>query len=206
MKCLLVDDHAIFRDALALLVAVRHPQVALRHAACLADALQALSTDPSLELVLLDLALPDSEGLHTLQAVRDAAPMARVIVLSADDRAETVLAAIEQGAAGFIPKTASAGVLEEALRVVLQRGVFVPPAALLQAAPAAAVAQPLQLSQRQREVLAMLIEGKSNKVIGKLLGLSPSTVRTHVEALFLRLGAHNRTQAVVAAARLGLRL
>lgn len=204
MNCLLVDDHAIFRDALALLVAIRHPEVALRHAARLSDALRELALPPAPELVLLDLALPDSQGLHTLQRVRDAAPLARVIVLSADDRAETVLAAIEQGAAGFIPKTASAGVLEEALRVVLQRGVFVPPAALLQSA--APIPQPLQLSERQTEVLAMLVEGKSNKVIGKLLGLSPSTVRTHVEALFLRLGAHNRTQAVVAAARLGLRL
>ena len=204
MNCLLVDDHALFRDALALLIAVRHPDVNLRHAARLDTALQALAADPVPELVLLDLALPDSDGMHTLAQVRGAAPMARVIVLSADDRAETVLAAIDQGAAGFIPKTASAGVLEEALRVVLQRGVFVPPAALMQAP--AAPAQALPLSQRQTEVLRLLVEGKSNKVIGKLMGLSPSTVRTHVEALFLRLGVHNRTQAVVSAARLGLRL
>lgn len=210
MKCLLVDDHAIFRDALSMLFAVRHPQVTLQPAARLSEALALLSASELPELVLLDLALPDSDGLATLDRVRAAAPTLRVIVLSADDRPETVLAAIDRGAAGFIPKSADAGVLQQALAAVLAGGVYVPPLTLLHGggAPAAAVPQStaaLGLSPRQIEVLRLLIEGSSNKVIARRLDISPSTVRTHIESLFVRLDVHSRTQAVVAAARLGLR-
>lgn len=210
MKCLLVDDHAMFRDALGLLVAVRHPQVNLLAASRLAEALALLAADPALGLVLLDLALPDSAGLQTLRRVREHSPQARVIVLSADDRPETVLEAIDAGAAGFLPKTADAGVLQQALATVLAGGVYVPPLTLLVGggAPAADTLrgpESLDLSPRQIDVLRLLVEGQPNKVIARRLDISPSTVRTHVEALFERLGAHNRTQAVVAAARLGLR-
>jgi DNA-binding NarL/FixJ family response regulator len=205
VNCLLVDDHTLFREALALLMSTRHPEVRLHQAARLSEALASLAATADLELVLLDLALPDSQGLATLAALRAAAPMPRVIVLSADDRVETVLAAIDAGAAGFIPKSADIVTLEQALNIVLHRGVFIPPAALLQAGPIGIPAPP-PLTPRQTEVLRLLVEGQSNKVIGRVLGLSPSTVRTHVEALFGRFGVHNRTQAVVAAARLGLRL
>lgn len=210
MKCLLLDDHAIFREALAMLFAVRHPQVTLVPASRLAEALALLSTPDAPSLVLLDLALPDSDGLGTLDRVREVAPQARVIVLSADDRPETVLSAIDRGAAGFIPKSADAGALQQALASVLAGGVYVPPMTLLHGggAPATAVPQradALGLSPRQVDVLRLLIEGSSNKLIARRLDVSPSTVRTHVESLYLRLGVHNRTQAVVAAARLGLR-
>jgi DNA-binding NarL/FixJ family response regulator len=121
-----------------------------------------------------------------------------------------VLDAIEAGAAGFIPKTADAGVLQQALATVLAGGVYVPPMTLLLGGGAPAARAPrctesLGLSPRQVDVLRLLIGGQSNKAIARELDISPSTVRTHVEALFERLGAHNRTQAVVAAARLGLR-
>lgn len=210
MKCLLVDDHAMFRDALSLLIAMQHPGVELRPASRLDEALAVLGSQDPPALVLLDLSLTDSAGLQTLLRVRDASPQSRVIVLSADDRPETVLAAIDAGAAGFIPKTADAGVLQHALAVVLAGGVYVPPMTLLLGGGAPAAEAPrdaasLGLSPRQVEVLRLLIAGHSNKVIARRLEISPSTVRTHVEALFERLGAHNRTQAVVAAARLGLR-
>ncbi|MFO1269815.1 MAG: response regulator transcription factor [Rubrivivax sp.] len=209
MRCLLVDDHGIFREALALLVSLRHPQATLVQAGTLAAARAHFASGEGPELVLLDLALPDSQGLATLAVMREAAPTSRLVVLSADDRLETVLAAIEQGAAGFIPKTADTVLLEQALAVVMQRGVFMPPAALLHTGNGSgklADAPPPALTPRQTAVLRMLVEGQSNKLIGRALGLSPSTVRTHVEALFERLDVHNRTQAVVAAARLGLRL
>lgn len=210
MKCLLVDDHAMFRDALSLLIAMQHPGVELRPASRLDEALAVLGSQDPPALVLLDLSLTDSAGLQTLLRVRDASPQSRVIVLSADDRPETVLAAIDAGAAGFIPKTADAGVLQHALAVVLAGGVYVPPMTLLLGGGAPAAEAPrdaasLGLSPRQVDVLRLLIAGHSNKVIARRLEISPSTVRTHVEALFERLGAHNRTQAVVAAARLGLR-
>jgi DNA-binding NarL/FixJ family response regulator len=209
MKCLLVDDHALVRDALALLIALQHPDVDLRHAGRLREARAVLQAEPDVDLVLLDLALPDSAGLATLLALREAAPDARTVVLSADDRPETVLAAIDAGAAGFIPKATESRLLREALATVLRGGVYVP-ALALDAHPAPpgqpASTEHLGLTLRQIEVLRMLIDGRSNKLIAREPDLAPSTVKTHLEAIFQRLQVNSRTQAVVAAARLGLRL
>ena len=205
MKCLLVDDHALVRDALALLIALHHPRVDLRQAARLRDARALLEAEPDVDLVLLDLALPDSQGLATLHALREAAPATRTVVLSADDRPETVLAAIDAGASGFIPKASESPLLREALASVLGGGVYVP---ALAAGPAEQPisADRLGLTPRQVDVLRMLVDGGSNKLIARALELSPSTVKSHLEAIFQRLQVNSRTQAVVAAARLGLRL
>lgn len=207
MKCLLVDDHSLIRDALALLIAMQHPQVDLRHAVCMADACRLLAAEPDVDLVLLDLHLADSSGLDTLLRLREAAPSARVVVLSADDRSETILAALDAGAAGFIPKTTESNVLRTAIATVLDGGVYVP--AIDMQATAASPPVPtesLGLTPRQVDVLRMLVDGQSNKSIARALELAPSTVKTHIEAIFLRLHVATRTQAVVAAARLGLKL
>ena len=128
-------------------------------------------------------------------------------MLSADDSPDTVLAAIDAGAAGFIPKTARSGVMQQALRTVLAGGVYLPPAVLLAPRAQTAEADTLTgLTPRQTDVLRLLIEGKPNKLICRELALSESTVKTHLASIFRRLGASSRTQAVVAAARLGLQL
>jgi DNA-binding NarL/FixJ family response regulator len=209
MKCLLVDDHALVRDALALLIALQHPAVDLRHAGRLREAREVLAAEPDVDLVLLDLALPDSTGLATLQAVRETAPDARAVVLSADGRPETVLAAIDAGAAGFIPKSTESRLLREALAAVLRGATYLPAVALAANPPPPgqpASTEQLGLTLRQLDVLRMLVDGRSNKLIARELDLSPSTVKTHLEAIFQRLQVNSRTQAVVAAARLGLSL
>ena len=190
-----------------MLIALNHPRVDLRQAGSLADARQRLVAEPDIQLALLDLALPDSHGIATLAALRDTAPTARIVVLSADERPETVLAAIDAGAAGFIPKTTESNVLRQAIATVIEGGIYIP-AIVHQGAPAQAPVSTdtLGLTPRQVDVLRMLVDGRSNKSIARGLDLSPSTVKTHLEAIFLRLNVSSRTQAVVAAARLGLRL
>lgn len=204
MKVLLIDDHALFRDALGLLIGARFPDLQLLHAGTLADGVQRLGLQPEVALVLLDLGLPDAQGMQALRQLREQAPQVRVVVLSADDRAETVQQAIEQGACGFVPKTARSALLTDALALTLDGGVYLPPSSLL-AQPAPASAAALDLSPRQRDVLRLLIEGKPNKLICRELALSESSVKTHLAAVFRRLDVNSRTQAVVAAARLGLR-
>jgi len=207
MKCLLVDDHALIRDALSMLIALHHPSVDLRQAACLADARERLLAEPDIQLALLDLALPDSSGIATLALLRQASPTVRVVILSADDRPETMLAAIDAGAAGFIPKTTESNVLRHAIATVIDGGIYIPPTAMHGVPPSPPVsADTLGLTQRQVDVLRMLVDGRSNKSIARALDLAPSTVKTHLEAIFQRLRVSSRTQAVVAAARLGLRL
>jgi DNA-binding NarL/FixJ family response regulator len=204
MKALLIDDHALFRDALGMLIGVRFPALQLLDAGSMAEGLARLNEHPDLQLVLLDLNLPDTQGTSAIGLVRDHAPAVRVVVLSADDRPETVETAIELGACGFVPKTARGDTLAHALQITLDGGVYLPPAGL--PPPAASITpESLGLSPRQSDVLRLLINGHPNKLICRELDLSESTVKTHLAAVFRRLDVNSRTQAVVAAARLGLR-
>ncbi|MDP9123913.1 MAG: response regulator, partial [Pseudomonadota bacterium] len=114
MKLLLVDDHALLRDGLALMMAQEFRELQLLQAGTLAEAHAALQANPDVRLVLLDLGLPDGDGIEALPALREAAPGAMLVALSADEKRETVLAAIAAGAAGYIPKTAQSGAMMEA--------------------------------------------------------------------------------------------
>lgn len=205
MKTLLVDDHTLLRQTLAVVVGQTWPTLQLLEAGSLAEACRQCATHPDLSLVLLDLGLPDAQGLQGLALLRERAPQARLVVVSAQDQPQLVLDAIEAGAAGFIPKTTEFRVMIDALDLVLQGGVYLPPG--LAGAPLQTQApDPLDLSPRQLHVLGLLMAGHSNKSIARQLDLALSTVKTHLEAVFLRLGVNSRTQAVVMVARLGLRL
>lgn len=228
MKLLLIDDHPLFRDGLSLLIQHRldlaeHGGAEVLEAGSLSEAAAALEQHPDVALALLDLGLADRQGLSTLTEWRELAPHLPVVVLSADDRPATIVAAIDQGAAGFIPKTVEAGAMQEALHRVLSGGVYVPPlpSDAVAGDPAADLGAPdgeaardesagpeatFGLSGRQLDVLRLLVEGKPNKEICRMLSLSESTVKTHLSAIFRKLKVNSRTQAVVAVARAGVSL
>lgn len=222
MKLLLIDDHPLFRDGLSLLIQHRldlagDGPVQVLEAGNLDEAVATLQQNQDVRLALLDLGLSEHQGLDTLDEWRGLAPQVPVVVLSADDRPSTIVSAIDRGAAGFIPKSVQARAMQEALQRVLSGGVYVP--ALPQDAVLCNDALPepdeavtpdpgtvLGLSGRQVDVLRLLIEGKANKEICRLLTLSESTVKTHLSAIFRKLGVNSRTQAVVAVARAGVTL
>ena len=200
-RILLVDDHLVVRESLVMLLGHRMPELRIVEAATLMQAQLVLGSVHGIQLVLLDLDLPDSQGLATLAAVRATAPEVPVVVLSTHDSGEWSSRAIAQGAYGYIGKTARSAVLVEAVAQVIQGRVVVPES-LCAAWPADEVAARLQqLSERQRDVLRLLVQGQSNKAIAAALDLSEATVKTHVQAVFRRLNVVNRTQAVLAAAR-----
>lgn len=208
MKILLVDDHALLRQSLAVVISQTWYGLQVLEAGTLAQACSLADEHPDLSLVLLDLGLPDAQGLHGLTVLRGRAPQARLVVVSAQDQPQTVLDALDAGAAGFIPKTTEFHVMADALDLVLQGGVYLPPG--LPEAPGPAVTtvtlERLDLSPRQLHVLGLLMAGHSNKSIARQLDLALSTVKTHLEAVFQRLGVNSRTQAVMVVARLGLKL
>jgi len=225
MKLLLIDDHPLFRDGLSLLIQHRldlaeHGGAEVLEAGSLRDALGTLAKHPDVGLVLLDLGLADRQGLGTLSEWREMAPHLPVVVLSADDRPGTIVAAIDLGASGFIPKTVEASVMQEALHRVLSGGVYLPPLPTDAVAAQEPLAQDdegrrdepvcpdatLALSGRQPDVLRPLVAGKPNKEICRVLSLSESTVKTHLSAIFRKLKVSSRTQAVVAVARAGVTL
>lgn len=216
MNILLVDDHALFRSGLKFLLQQLDTGLVLDEAGNCTQALERAAAR-RYDLVLLDLNMPGVSHLDALAALRDAVPDAPVVVLSGEADPNVVRAAIERGAMGFIPKSATPEVLIEALRLVLAHGVYLPLEVLTMSAPAAqpaaaapsggdgAAAQP-GLTPRQLEVLRYVIQGKPNKVIARELNLSEGTVKTHLSSVLRAFGARNRTEAVYAAAKQGLRL
>lgn len=207
MNVLLVDDHALFRDGLALLLREVAPEVAVIHSGSTEQALQLIGTSGELDLVLLDLSLPGIAGVESLRLLRAAAEAVPIVVLSGNDDPDMVRQCIEAGAMGYVLKSTDARTMIAALRRVFDGQVYLPPTtrglALLPGLeqPQALVAS---LTPRQREVLQRLVQGKPNKVIARELGIRETTVKSHVTVLLQVLGVQNRTEAVVAVRHLDL--
>jgi DNA-binding NarL/FixJ family response regulator len=201
MKVLVVDDHPLIREALRNVLAELDAQSELLESADSAGALRTAATHPDIDLVLLDLNLPDAQGFTTLEELRRRRPATALVVCSAQHDHQHVARAIALGAAGYIPKSTSHDVMVNALRLVCSGGMYLPPEVLLAANPGGGAAP--QLTRRETEVLALMLEGKSNKRIARELDMAEATVKNHVTAILKTLGASNRTEAVIAAGRLG---
>lgn len=212
MKILIADDHELFREGLRHVLGQLEDNVDIIEAGDFSQAFDLAGSNPDIDIVLLDLNMPGAnwdEGLPHLRATLP--PDVPVVVLSAADDRRSVLQAVEMGAAGYIPKTSSSRVMLSALKLVLSGGVYLPPALIERSTPRgeglnpAVVEQAMSiLTPRQREVLSLLGEGKSNKEIARILELAEGTVKLHVTAILKALNVNNRTRAVVAAAQMGL--
>ncbi len=162
--------------------------------------------------MLLDLALGKEDGLSVLARISEHAPSVPVVIVSATETTSVIRRALACGAAGFLPKSADSTTLIAALRLVLDGGIYVPPAVLNSEAvddtSVASRANPARhnhnLTLRQLEVLSLLSKGLSNKGIARRLNLSESTVKLHIAAILRALGVNNRTQAALVAERLDL--
>ena len=205
---LVADDHPLFREALRGAVQRVLPDVQLREAEDV-DALYALvDAEPDADLLLLDLNMPGAQGFSALVHLRALHPQLPIVMVSAREEPAVMRRALDHGAMGFIPKSADAATLGEAITRVLDGDRWAPAAA--HAAPAASAdehdaAQRLQgLTPQQFRVLQMLGEGLLNKQIGYELGVSEATIKAHMTAILRKLGASNRTQAVLIAGRLAL--
>ncbi|NCA69191.1 MAG: response regulator transcription factor [Sphingobacteriia bacterium] len=217
MKVLVADDHPLLREALGQVLRELDTGLVLREAADGLAVRRCLAEDADLDLILLDLCLPSVRGLELFEAIRRDYPMLPVVVLSGLDDVKTVRAVLAGGALGFIPKSSSHAVMLNALRLILAGGRYLPPELIAPALDRDALASTgstraplsvtdLGLTERQREVLVHLAQGRSNKEICRKLGLAEPTVKIHVSAILKALDVRTRTQAVVRINELGLRL
>jgi DNA-binding NarL/FixJ family response regulator len=221
MKLLLVDDHVLFREGVALLLRPLVGTAAILESGNCDEAFAVLRDHADVDLVLMDLGLPGMSGLDGIALMRERHPDIPVVALSSSDDRETVLRALDAGAMGFIPKSSSSGVLAGALKLIMSKGIYLPPAAFLaersaptlRPEPALAAAPPAPtrkapadfgMTPRQADVLYLILQGKSAKLICRELGLSASTVKSHTSAVLRALNVTTRTQAVIAAGKLGL--
>jgi DNA-binding NarL/FixJ family response regulator len=217
MKILVVDDHTLIREALRGVFAELKGDATLFEAADSGQAMQLVEAHPDLALVLLDLNLPDRDGFSVLAELREQHPGIAVVVLSGVQDRNSVTKALDLGAVGFIPKTGQREVMMSALQLVFAGGIYIPPEILARAdeplpvSPTAtrlgvqSKAKPadLGLTERQVDVLSLMMQGKSNKAICRVLDLAEPTVKNHITAIFKALKVTNRTEAVIAARELG---
>ncbi len=202
MDVLLVDDHALFRAGLKLLLEVTRPELRVHEAVDARTALGWLRAHGAPDLCLLDLELKDHPGMLVLHAMRAMAPRAAIVIVSATDDPAAVCSCIEAGAMSYIPKSASSEVLAQALARVLAGEVFLPEG-FADAVAAHHDALPV-LTPRQRDVLRLLNRGLPSKLIARELGISEYTVKDHIASILRILGVRNRTQAVILARHLTL--
>ncbi len=221
MKILLVDDHTLCREGLRFVLSQLTSEVQIFEAGTFRAALIQASSHKDINLCLLDLALPDTEGFEALTTLHGRFPDLPIVAMSDSEDPRDVEYALGAGALGFIPKSLSSELMLSALRLVMSGGIYVPPQ-LLESNGATSGArarlsttnQPAQVSrssphehgltERQLEVLALVVQGKSNKQIADALILTEGTVKIHVAAICKTLSAANRTQAAITAVHMNL--
>lgn len=232
IRILVVDDHDLVRAGVSEAARLLCQNATIFSVACIADALRVCAKEPDLDLILLDLVLPDAEGFSGLDAVLACLPDTPVILLTADGRKETMQVAFDHGASGYIPKSSNMTIIVNALRIILAGGNYLPGEMLskptrmaegyssrivtgardsfeapmpLASFPSDAGATDFGLTPRQLSVAALMSRGLSNKEICRELELSISTVKTHVASILraLRTSSRARAAAILAAEKIG---
>jgi DNA-binding NarL/FixJ family response regulator len=214
VRILIVDDHALVRRGMGHVVRECFPEAEVVEAGTAVEALEVMGS-ADVDVALVDVRMPDSDGLELLHDMKQTWPRVPVIMLTSFDHAHYVRRALAEGAAGYMLKDATPEDLEQAIQVALSGGGNVLSPKVVQnlfeameggagdegespARPASA------LTQRETDILALLAEGRSNRDISRALFLSEKTVKAHLAAIFRKLGVTNRTQAAMAAVSMGI--
>jgi DNA-binding NarL/FixJ family response regulator len=218
VKILVVDGHPLILEGLHQLLRQLDSEVEVLDAQTGDDGLRLANAHPDADILLLGVETPDPRGFALLRTLCEQHPYMRIVVMSTTVRREDVVQVMDLGAVGFLPKKSPRLLMLHALRLVMMGGVYVPRSTFSDPANSSAdstqaarppgrksvTARELGLTDRQTQVLALIMEGKSNKVICRELGLADGTVKIHVAAILRTLNVATRTQAVIEAARLGL--
>lgn len=215
MKILLVDDHALFREGMRYVLQQLPEEVEILEAGNFAEGLRLAKEHPDLDLALLDLYMPGSEGPASIRYFHQCHPQIPVAVISGEDNINQMEKVMNYGAMGFIGKSSSAPVTLKALNTVLSGGVYVPPEMLKHHGMMAekemthtdrrsSNTNEYGLTQRQMQVLTYLATGLSNKEISEAIHIAEGTVKIHVAAVYQILRVSNRMEAVRVAEKLGL--
>lgn len=207
VKVLIADDYALFRDAMALLIGQLDEEANVVQVSTFAQLLKVLESDDKPDLIVVDLDIQQAAWERSFDLVRQKASGARILIVSASENPRAVRAVLGKGACGCINKRTETKILTNALKLILDGGIYIPPAALTRELDEKYL-RPGDLNsvltKRQLQVLSMAAKGMSNKQIAYELDLSESTIKLHINSMMKVLGVLNRTQAVIAALRMGL--
>lgn len=209
MQILVADDHKLVRDGLKPFLLELAPDAEILDAANMDEAMAASEGKTNLGLILLDLMMPGMDGLKGLALLKTKFPKVPVVIVSGFSSRDHVVAAVQAGAAGFIPKTVSGTAMVNALRLVLSGEKYLPSSTFFDD-PANQMSMPSmgaprvvgtpppfdKLSRREAEILSLLVEGRTNKEIAIALDLQEITIKVHLRNVYRKIGAANRAQAV----------
>jgi len=200
VRVLVVDDHPIARTGITAILQAQPGMQVCAQAGGVNDAVRLFEEhDP--DLTLMDLRLPDGHGVEAIRRIRQKRPSAKIIVLTTYEGDEDIHQALQAGAMGYLIKGMSHDVLVSAIRSVHQGNRFLPPP-VTRALSSRSLGP--ELSLREREVLNLVVAGKSNREIGEKLDIKETTVKSHITAILMNLGVTDRTKAVVEALKRGL--
>lgn len=203
-KILVIEDHVLVREAMSQTLMRLEEGVHCVGVKSADEALAELERDPDRDLAVVDLMLPDINGFSLLGILAKRFPELPAIVVSALDDSASIQRAMNAGASGFVPKSCSSEELLEAVRIVLDGGIYTPKEAAGGASrrrSGAPVQERFGLTTAQTRVMELLAQGKTNREIADLLGLSEGTVKVHMSAIFRALNVSNRAQAVLVITR-----
>ncbi|MGB7649786.1 MAG: response regulator transcription factor [Gallionella sp.] len=215
MKILLVDDHNLFREGMRYVLQQLQDGIEIIEARNFVDALKQADLHPDLDLTLMDLNMPGSEGAVSVKFFHQRYPHIPLVIISGEEGRSLMEKVMGSGAMGFVCKSSTAPVMLSALNLVLAGGVYVPPQ-LLQHGDGVHDSEPERrdkrsintneygLTARQMQVLKHLADGMSNKEIAREIALAEGTVKIHVAALYQTLRVNSRMEAVRVASQLGL--
>lgn len=202
----LADDHPLYREAIKNLLLQHWPAATCSEVANMQQLHQLLTTALEVDLLLLDLKMPDSEGLAGLLQLKQRHPQLAIAMLSAEDDKNTVLQAMAIGAVAYISKSAERLELLNAVEQILQGQIYLPAnsfrAPSSQPTVSPLVADNLHLTRQQQRVLKQLLHGQTNREIAAALFIAETTVKSHISALFEKFGVQNRLQLMHQAAKL----
>jgi len=223
MNILIADDHQLIREGLRYSLERHFDDLKIFEAKDGSEVIDVVASHQrSMNLILLDLYMPGVQGFSLLSTLCDSYPEIPVLIVSATNDPGLMHTALDCGASGFLTKDTDNNIIIQAIRLVLAGGVYLPPSIIdgpsdeekgantgaRSAVPDDGSSRTLrirkQITRRQRQVLAQLRIGKSNRDISASLHLSESTIKGHIAAIFKLLGATNRIQAVIEAQKLGI--
>ena len=207
MKILISDDHALFRDGLSMRLEQIAPDAVILQAASYSQVFKILRDENDIDMIILDVEMQDMPWQEALNDIKMGNPNATIVVISASEDSRTIRMILSTGVKGYIPKRSDIKVLNNALKLILDGGTYIPPT-LIDSTPmnnlSGKSAGIKTLTTRQSQVLDLIAQGKSNKQIAYDMGVSESTVKLHINALLRSLHVSNRTQAVVTAQKMGI--
>ena len=204
MKILIADDHALFRDHLALDLENLAPDTVIVQVSAFSQALKILQKEPDFNIIFVDLDMPDMKWEDSVRELKNISSGVDIVVISASEDVRQIRKILNMNIRGYIPKRADATAMKQALQKILAGASYIPPALENNEDESLSKITGKTLTNRQSQVLDLIAQGKSNKQIAYEMGVSEATVKLHINALLRSLKVTNRTQAVITAQKIGL--